>query len=103
MGEEKYLERYGLVPKFKAGYHIGKVITGEIGDIKKEIVFHGDTVNTAARIRSECKLQNKNLLLSGELLDKLINKEHLSPERIGKIKLRGKEEEVELFSILEAA
>jgi adenylate cyclase len=103
MDEEKYRERYGLVPKFKAGYHIGKVITGEIGDIKKEIVFHGDTVNTAARIRSECKLQNKNLLLSGELLDKLSNKEHLSPERIGKIKLRGKEEEVELFSILEAA
>jgi len=101
--EEKYLERYGLVPKFKAGYHFGKVITGEIGDIKKEIVFHGDTVNTAARIRSECKQLNKSLLLSGDLLNNLTKIEYLSTERIGKIKLRGKEEEIELFSILEAA
>jgi adenylate cyclase len=101
--EEKYLERYGLVPKFKGGYHFGKVMTGEIGDIKKEIVFHGDTVNTAARIRSECKQQNKNLLLSGNLLNNLTHIEYLTPESIGKIKLRGKEEEVELFSILEAA
>jgi len=65
--------------------------------------FWGYTVNTAARIRSECKQLNKSLLLSGNLLSKLNNREHLSPERIGKIKLRGKKEEVELFSILEAA
>ena len=75
----------------------------ELGDIKKEIVFHDDTVNTAARIRSECKHLNKNLLLSGVPLSKLNNINYLSPERIGKIKLRGKEEEIELYSILEAA
>jgi hypothetical protein len=36
-----------------AWYHFGQVITGGTGDIKKEIAFHGDTVNKAARIRSE--------------------------------------------------
>jgi adenylate cyclase len=97
-----YEERFGFVPTFKAGFHYGPVISGEIGDIKREIVYHGDTVNTTARIRTECTTLKKDLLLSGELLQRLsIN--HLSPESIGKIRLRGKEEEVELFSLLEAA
>src|SRR5205823_2896733 len=36
-----YKEKYGFVPGFKAGLHYGTVITGEIGDVKKEIVFQG--------------------------------------------------------------
>ena len=100
---EKYEAHFGFVPEFKAGYHYGPVITGEIGDVKREIVYHGDTVNTAARIRSECTTFKKNLLLSGELLNKLTITDYLSPQSIGTIRLRGKVEEMELFSILEAA
>ncbi|MEK7249189.1 MAG: adenylate/guanylate cyclase domain-containing protein [Bacteroidota bacterium] len=99
----KYEKRYGFVPAFKAGYHYGPVISGEIGDIKREIVYNGDTVNTAARIRSECTTFKKDLLLSADLLSRLSITEYLSPESIGKIKLRGKEEEIEIFSIKEAA
>ena len=100
---DKYENRYGIIPEFKAGYHFVPVVSGEIGDIKKEIVFHGDTVNTAARIRTECTNFKQDLLLSADLLDRLSITDYLSPKSIGKIKLRGKEEEVELFSILEAA
>lgn len=100
---EQYQARYGIVPEFKAGFHYGPVIAGEIGDVKRDIVFHGDAINTAARIRSECTVFGKNLLLSGELLGQLAISEVLSPERIGKIRLRGKEEEVELYTIQEAA
>ena len=98
-----YRKKYGFIPGFKAGYHYGPVIAGEIGDVKKEIVFHGDTVNTAARIRSECTRLRKDLLLSGDLLSRIAIDDILTPEMIGKIKLRGKEEEVELFTIAEAA
>lgn len=100
---ERYEKRYGFVPTFKAGYHLGTVITGLIGDIKRDIVFHGDTVNTASRIRSECTTFNRPLLLSRELLTHLPISHYLTPESIGKIKLRGKEGEVELYSIKEAA
>lgn len=100
---DRYRDRYGCVPEFKAGFHLGKVIAGIIGDIKRDIVFHGDTVNTASRIRSECSVLGKNMLLSGELLRMIEIDEVLTPESIGRIKLRGKEEEIELFSIREAA
>jgi adenylate cyclase len=100
---DKYERRYGFVPTFKAGYHFGAVITGLIGDIKRDIVFHGDTVNTASRIRSECTAVDRPLLLSGDLLKRLSITTYLTPENMGKIKLRGKEEEIELFAIREAA
>jgi len=40
----RYLARYGVVPEFKAGLHGGPVVTAEVGDIKKDIVYSGDTV-----------------------------------------------------------
>ena len=99
---EKYLQKYGFIPEYKAGIHYGKVIAGEIGDAKKEIIFSGDTLNTTARIRSECKNYGKDLLISTELLKAMTLNESLTPEFIDKIRLRGKEQEIELYTIKEA-
>ncbi|MDH3253040.1 MAG: adenylate/guanylate cyclase domain-containing protein, partial [Ignavibacteria bacterium] len=103
MHSDRYEKKYGLVPGFKAGYHVGPVIAGEIGDAKKDIVFHGDTVNTAARIRSECTRLGRDLLFSGDLRRRLTGMDGLIPESVGKIRLRGKQEEIELFTLEEAA
>src|SRR6185295_8019713 len=65
---DSYREKFQLVPGFKAGFHIGPVIAGEVGDIKKAIAFHGDVVNTTSRILSECRPMGKELLLSADLL-----------------------------------
>jgi len=95
----RYLNRYGFEPVFKAGYHIGKVVAGEIGDYKRSIVFHGDTINTASRIQAETNRIGRRLLLSGELLKELDLGNEYKEEFIGKIILRGKAHEVTLFSI----
>jgi adenylate cyclase len=91
------------VPGFKAGLHVGPVTGGEIGDIKRDIVFHGDTINTAARIRSECGPLGVNLLLSAEVFQRLPGEKGLTAAPIGRIRLRGKETDVELFTFAEAA
>ncbi|MDQ3019309.1 MAG: adenylate/guanylate cyclase domain-containing protein [Bacteroidota bacterium] len=96
-----YMEKFGVYPEFKAGLHFGKVITGEIGEIKKDIVYHGDTVNTSSRIQTECNTYNKILLISKNLLDKLNLEDKYKAESMGNIKLRGKEKELELCSIEE--
>lgn len=96
---ERYLEKYGYEPVFKAGYHVGKIIVGEIGDYKRDIVFHGDTINTASRIQMECNHYNRRLLLSSTLLNQLDLKDKYISEYITKIILRGKQEELELYSL----
>jgi adenylate cyclase len=98
-----YEAKYGFVPEFRAGIHYGPVVTGFIGDIKRDIVFHGDTVGTASRIKAECATVNKNLLLSGDLLKNTTLSGSLTPERMGRIRMKGKEKEIELYTLAEAA
>ena len=97
--KQGYEEKYGLLPGFRAGFHYGRVITAEVGDIKKEIAFHGDVVNTASRIQAQCRIAGKDLLVSRDLLDRLPAMPGYERESVGAILLRGKEKEVELFCI----
>ena len=39
---EYYRSTYGFVPEFKTGAHLGRVTVAEVGEIKREIAFHGD-------------------------------------------------------------
>lgn len=98
--EKKHFEeRYGFVPVFKAGLHCGKVVIGEIGDVKRDISYIGDVVNTTARIRTECGHKSKKFLISGTLLTQIRLPEDLESESLGEIQMKGKEEKLELFSI----
>lgn len=96
---EKYKENFGIVPEFKAGIHCGNVVTGEIGDSKKEIVFHGDVLNTAARILAQCNVIGRKLLVSEDVLIKINPGNDYNVENMGKFMLKGKENEVELYSV----
>ena len=95
----RYLDGFGLVPEFKAGYHIGEVTTGEIGIIKKDIIYTGDVLNTTARIQAECNTYDAKVLISGSLLNELEKGDLGTCTRIGTLKLRGKTETVQLYSI----
>ena len=97
--KEKYIKKYGVVPTFKAGYHFGETIITEVGDLKKEIVYHGDIINTSSRIRSACKLFNRRVLISKSFLDNMNEKDEFTLENLGLQKLRGKKEEVNLFAV----
>lgn len=95
-----YRASYGLVPQFKAGFHYGEVTSGEVGLVKKETIFSGDVVNTAARIQNSCNDHGVDNLASKELLDLLRLPEHLYTTRhIGHIPLKGKRNEVSLWTI----
>ena len=96
-----YRDKYGDIPDFKAGLHFGEVISAQIGDIKREIVYNGDVLNTSARIQEQCNKLNRELLISGILLNRLDIKNEYRAERIDTIKLRGKESSLELFSLMQ--
>lgn len=96
----KYQHKYGLVPEFKAGLHGGCVTTGEIGVIKKDIVFSGDVLNTTARIQNKCNQYGVNILLSRYLIHKLqLPPSDFFVDRVGMIELKGKKQKLELFTL----
>jgi len=96
---EKYNSNFGLVPSFKAGIHYGKVTTGEIGALKKEIIFTGDVLNSTARIQQLCNTHHVDLLVSGKLIQKLNLGSEYNKKSFGSNELRGKKENMELFTI----
>ena len=55
-----YEAEFGVVPRFRAGIHGGPVVASEVGDDKREIVYFGDTVNTAARLVEQLNLDLEN-------------------------------------------
>jgi adenylate cyclase len=98
----RYIKKFGVKPEFKAALHFGKVISAQIGDLKREIVYNGDVLNTTARIRDECNKYQRDFLISGHLMKRLKNRNDFYWERIDTIILRGKENEVELYSVTDS-
>ena len=95
----RYMERYNLIPTFKAGLHYGKVSTGVIGTLKKEIIYTGDVLNTTSRIEGQCNSYKVDILVSKDLIDKLPDIGRFSSRRLGEINLRGKSSTMTLFTL----
>ncbi|MBL1214006.1 MAG: adenylate/guanylate cyclase domain-containing protein [Ignavibacteriae bacterium] len=97
--KEFYFNNYGILPEFKCGMDMGYVTAAEVGDIKREIAYHGDVLNTAARIQEQCKQFGTKVLISEHIEEKLPSLKSFQKEYIGEVKLRGKREDVKIFSI----
>ena len=95
----QYQLTYDLVPTFKAGMHCGNVTTGEIGVIKKDIIFTGDVLNTTARIQGLCNDHGVDILVSGQLAKKLAPDPSFQVTALGQSALRGRDEKVVLFTL----
>lgn len=96
---EKYNQQFGVLPGFKAGLHYGMVTAGEIGSLKKEIVFTGDVLNTSARIQGLCNQHEAELLVSEDMVKVLQLPAKYTIRSVGENMLKGRGKAMELFSI----
>ncbi|WP_141719783.1 adenylate/guanylate cyclase domain-containing protein [Roseivirga misakiensis] len=93
----KYDESYGITPTFKAAIHYGQVTTGEIGLVKKDFVFTGDTLNTTARIQGLCNNYGVDLIVSQNFIDILDGIGSFNFTTLGNVALRGRSEKIEIY------
>ncbi len=98
----EYEKRYGVVPRFRAGLHGGTVVVSQLGDLKREIVFSGDAVNTASRIQGLCRPLGSDFLASEEVLARAVLPGRVEAYPIGEHDLRGKATAVQLVSLGES-
>jgi len=99
--KDYYLKRYGVAPEFKAGLNMGPVMAAEVGVVRREIAYHSDVLNTAARIQGKCNDYNASILVSDEVVKHLEPDHGFIVEEKGEILLRGKDRHVGVFEILE--
>ncbi|NNE45089.1 MAG: adenylate/guanylate cyclase domain-containing protein [Rhodothermales bacterium] len=94
-----YLTKYNSVPSFKASLHLGEVTISEVGISKREIAYHGDTINTASRICSAAHVLGKRLLLSRAVRDQISQNGDIYFDDLGEHEVKGKYDRIHLYSV----
>ncbi len=97
----KYLKKHGVLPQFKAGMHIGTITAVEVGDVKREIAFHGDTLNVTARIQAKCNELDADLIISEDFKSILENTNTYEFISQGLVPLKGRKQEVSIYKVLQ--
>ncbi|MGM0599691.1 MAG: adenylate/guanylate cyclase domain-containing protein [Candidatus Rifleibacteriota bacterium] len=89
--------KHSFKPVF--GVNMGRVISGIIGapSVRMDYTIIGDPVNVAARLCSLANSKNRPIIISGQV--KEILGEDVKAERINIEKVRGKRQEVKVFSL----
>lgn len=94
-----YKKKFGIFPEFKAALHMGDIVVAETGDLKREIAFHGDVMNTTARLEKQCNKYNKDFLISESAKEYIPIKYPYSIHYVDRVLLRGKNNYIEIYSI----
>lgn len=96
-----YQTRYGEVPEFKAGVHAGDVVVSEVGTLRRAHAYHGDVLNTAARVQAKCKETGFDLLVTDAALEALDTDRRGDFTAVGTLPIRGRSAPVTMFGFTE--
>jgi class 3 adenylate cyclase len=96
---DHYEHRFGLAPTIRGAAHAGPVVTTWVGEAKKELAYHGDTLNVTARMQAACKTLGVRLLVSEPVRAGVSGVAGLSARSMGEIELEGKEAAAPLYAV----
>jgi adenylate cyclase len=96
---EQYIKRFGVLPEFRAALHCGEIVAGEIGDVRREIAYVGDTLNVAARLLEAAKTLGRDVLVSADLLQRTVLPPDLRAEPLPTLAVRGRAAPLEIAAL----
>lgn len=98
--ENNLKREFGTVPQYRAALHGGRVISAQVGHIKRVIDLSGDVMNSVSRMLGLAKLMKTDILVSAELLDRIPDADErfsIGPQHT--IPVKGKRREVRVHAI----
>ena len=95
----RFLERFGVRPELRAALHLGEVIAGEVGQVRRAIVFHGDVMNTAGRLEQATREVGCFFIASADALAALGPLPEARTRDLGALTLRGRVEPIHAFCV----
>jgi adenylate cyclase len=75
------------------------VIVGEVGGSKRDIVFHGDVLNTASRLEEMARERDRRLVASATALERCGDTDAYVLEDLGAHILRGRASPVPVYAV----
>ena len=98
-GAAQFEREFAVVPRLRAALHAGEVITGEVGDSKRAIVFHGDVMNTTSRLEQATRELAYPFLVSEEARTSLHDLDQYCLKDLGLQELRGRTQPVQVYAV----
>lgn len=95
----EFEREFGTAPRLRAALHGGPVITGEVGGSRRAIVYHGDVMNTTARIEQATRDLERQFLASRDALERLGNLDGFTIEDLGAQQLRGRAAAIGVYAL----
>jgi adenylate cyclase len=90
---------FGVVPRIRGSLHFGPVIIGEIGDVKRAIVFNGDVMNTAARLEELSRNVDGGFLASRAAMERFSSAPPFAVRELGRLPIRGRADGIDVVGI----
>ena len=98
--ESDIKREFGVVPRYRAALHGGRVISAQIGHIKRAIDLNGDVMNSVSRMLGLAKSMKVDLLVSAELLERIptaTERFAIGPQNI--VPVKGRRREVRVHTV----
>ncbi|MCA6073567.1 adenylate/guanylate cyclase domain-containing protein [Fulvivirga sedimenti] len=99
INRDMFQREYGIFPEIKGSLHAGSVTKGEIRGKRREFIFTGDVLNSAARMHGVCKENDVQLIVSGDMLQKSYISSNFRIRSLGAMLFRGKEKPVDVYAV----
>jgi adenylate cyclase len=90
---------FGAAPRIRGSLHFGPVIVGEIGDVKRAIVFNGDVMNTAARLEELSRNVDGGFLASRAAMERFNSAPPFAVRDLGRLPIRGRADGIDVVGI----
>src|ERR1700761_529878 len=90
---------FGVTPRIRGSLHFGPVIVGEIGDVKRAIVFNGDVMNTAARLEELSRQVDGGFLASRAAMQRFNSAPPFAVRDLGRLPIRGRADGIDVVGI----
>lgn len=97
--QDFYKKNYAIMPQFKAGVNMGSVTVAEIGDIKRDISYLSEVLNTAESMQNKCNEFQEQLLISTRIKEQLTDDSTFNFYKYEGVELKGKEQPVEIYAV----
>jgi adenylate cyclase len=88
-----------VVPQIRGSLHFGPVIVGEIGDVKRAIVFNGDVMNTAARLEQLSRGVDGGFLASRSAMERFGAPPPFPVCELGRLPIRGRADGIDVVGL----
>jgi adenylate cyclase len=98
-GAGQFERDFGAVPRIRGSLHFGPVIIGEIGDVKRAIVFNGDVMNTAARLEELSRAVEGGFLASRIAMQQFKSASPFPVRDLGEFHIRGRKDGIDVVGL----